>query len=141
MHGLRFRRRNALDIEAEGAFWESILGRAVIASLVLGVLALLIFKLAPEHFEKRALRRALHSDFEPKCQQQVGDSQRCAALVEQHDFVCFNSAYEQSLPAHRRGGGAHHRISNPIIKDPYEVYWHCMMRKHDPNWKEPVAKR
>lgn len=137
MPNLSFRRRSALEIEAEGAFWESLLGRAVIWGLVLGVIALLIFKFAPEHME----RRALHSDFEPKCQQQVGDSKRCDELVKQHDFVCFNSAYEQSLPAHRRGGGGHHRISNPIVKDPYEVYWHCMMRKHDPSWKEPVVKR
>lgn len=136
MPNLRFKRRTAADIEVEGAFWESTLGKATIWALVLGVSALFLLKFGPEHFEKRALRNTLHSEFEPKCQQQLGDSMRCDELVKQHDFVCFNSAYEQSLPAERRHRSPH-GVSNPIVRDPHKVYWGCMMIKHDPNWKEP----
>ena len=42
MQGLRFRPRSALDIEAEGAVWESRIGRAALWGLGIGVIAVLL---------------------------------------------------------------------------------------------------
>lgn len=130
------RPRTARDIERNGGSFEGWKGKLGVLLLTL-LIGWPVLSLALRNIEEKELRDALHERFDTRCVAQTGQQERCQALVSQHDYTCANKAYaELPVPRWRRLRGDHRDAPK---RDPHEVYWHCMMRQHDPSWQTPAT--